>query len=187
MDQRRLEKAYDLLKRARVSEHVYSKLKTEDQIGTALAVVDDLLCDTSPDEDWWRDYFLFTGDHMHLTEEGLIPAEMNTYAYTGSSPMEVLEEINAPAERKELPTIWIHLNEMGGDTNDYAVCGWEAIKEDVQTYLKYNIGYCFDDAQKEIDQLMQDGMWKKAITLFNETNSMKLQFLFREGKRVYEP
>lgn len=49
-----------------------------------------------PDEDWYRDYFTLTGDHMVLTDEGWVPAEMNTREYTGYDPAEVLDEINAP-------------------------------------------------------------------------------------------
>lgn len=187
MEKERLEKAYDLLKRARVNDYVYSQLTTEEEIDTALMIVEDLVGDIGPDINWWKDFYLYNGDHMHLTEEGWAPAEMNTFEYTGYAPMEVLEEINKPSEEKEQPIIWIHFSEIGGDTDDYSVYGWNAVENDALTYIKYNIRFCLDNTQKEINQLIQDGKWQKAIDLFNEANIAKIQFLFREGKRIYEP
>jgi hypothetical protein len=50
----------------------------------------------APDRNWWRDYYLLTGDHMVCTEEGWVPAEMNAREVTGEDPDEVLDEVNAP-------------------------------------------------------------------------------------------
>ncbi len=68
------------------------------QLLAGLAVVADLRGEDPPDKDWFRQYFLLTGDHMVLTEEGWIPAACNTKAFTGFDPAEVLEEVNAPRE-----------------------------------------------------------------------------------------
>lgn len=52
--------------------------------------------DEAPDKNWYRDYYLLTGDHMQLTEEGWVPASLNTREQTGEEPMEVLDEVNFP-------------------------------------------------------------------------------------------
>jgi hypothetical protein len=52
--------------------------------------------DPAPDENWFRDYYTLTGDHVVLTEEGWIPADQNTVEITGEEPMEILDEVNAP-------------------------------------------------------------------------------------------
>lgn len=62
----------------------------------ALEALNDFLDERAPDENWWHEYFTLTGDHMHLTEEGWIPADQNTREATGFDPMEVLCEVNAP-------------------------------------------------------------------------------------------
>lgn len=51
--------------------------------------------DPAPDEDWFRDFYTLTGDHVVLTEEGWIPADQNTREITGEEPMEILDEVNA--------------------------------------------------------------------------------------------
>jgi hypothetical protein len=67
-----------------------------------LAAIEDFF-DWAPDPHWWRDYFILTGAHMVLTEEGWLPAECNTREATGADPMEVLDEVNAPGA-SQLPT-----------------------------------------------------------------------------------
>jgi hypothetical protein len=71
-----------------------NKLKRAMEVLTSL---EDIIGDRAPDTEWWGEYFTLTGDHMHLTEEGWIPAEMNTLAATGSEPLEVIGEVNAPS------------------------------------------------------------------------------------------
>jgi hypothetical protein len=51
--------------------------------------------DPAPDENWFRDYYTLTGDHVVLTEEGWIPADQNTVEVTGEEPMEIFDEVNA--------------------------------------------------------------------------------------------
>lgn len=52
----------------------------------------------APDPTWYREYYMLTGDHMVLTEEGWIPAACNTPEHLGADydPAEVLDEVNAP-------------------------------------------------------------------------------------------
>lgn len=47
----------------------------------------------APDPQWWADYFRLTGQHMVLTEEGWVPAALNTREETREEPMEVLVEV----------------------------------------------------------------------------------------------
>lgn len=61
-----------------------------------LSHLEELWKDVSPDGEWYREFYLLTGDHMQLTEEGWIPADQNTFEATGAAPMEVLDEVNAP-------------------------------------------------------------------------------------------
>jgi hypothetical protein len=57
---------------------------------------DTVIGDVPPDENWYRDYFTLTGEHMILIEEGWVPPELNTKEVTGEDPQEVLDEVNAP-------------------------------------------------------------------------------------------
>lgn len=90
------DKMCDLLRRAGVSEETIAAAVNRDSVTTAVEVASDMLGDRAPDDNWLRDWYLVTGDHMVRTEEGWIPAEMNTREHTGEDPMEVLEEVNAP-------------------------------------------------------------------------------------------
>jgi len=80
----------------------YQENRTIDQLkfDRCMGLIDVLmefgLFEHAPDEDWFRDYFLLTGVHAVLTEEGWIPADQNTVEITGEEPMEVLDEVNAP-------------------------------------------------------------------------------------------
>lgn len=87
-----------LLTRAGMSTEFTSKIDSEamsDPHEIALAVLAEKM-DVGPDENWFKDYWRLTGDHMVLTEEGWIPAEFNALEYTGEQPMEVLDEVNKP-------------------------------------------------------------------------------------------
>jgi hypothetical protein len=47
-----------------------------------------------PDGRWWRDYFVLTGDHMILTDEGWESGDSKeSYA---DAPDSILDEVNAP-------------------------------------------------------------------------------------------
>lgn len=54
--------------------------------------------DNPPDKDWFRDYFLFTGDHMILTDEGWEPGNLiEQIRKDNDDPeWEPDDEINAP-------------------------------------------------------------------------------------------
>jgi hypothetical protein len=97
----RKEMAKKLLKRARVSADFIEWLSSGYDLHIALEVISHLIDDIPPDVEWLRDYYLINGDRMVLTEEGWIPAEMNTKAYTGSEPCEVLDEVNSPTSTPE--------------------------------------------------------------------------------------
>jgi hypothetical protein len=59
----------------------------------------------APDEDWWKEYYLFTGEHMILGEEGWCEAA----AYDGLSADdfgEILDEVNAPNSGESLTARW---------------------------------------------------------------------------------
>jgi hypothetical protein len=88
------ERTRDLLKRAGVSGDVIEMLRTGSELLGGLAVASDLLAEKAPDKDWHRDCYLLTGEHMVLTEEGWVPAEMNQ----GADAVDVLDEVNAPAK-----------------------------------------------------------------------------------------
>lgn len=47
------------------------------------------------DPEWWRDYYLFTGEHMILTDEGWEPGDCKESLMEDEA--EILDEINAPA------------------------------------------------------------------------------------------
>lgn len=88
--------ACDLLGRAGVASDTIKDAETLGALEVALDVACDIFNERAPDAKWFRDYFSLTGDHWVLTEEGWIPAEMNTREATGSDPVEVLDEVNAP-------------------------------------------------------------------------------------------
>lgn len=46
------------------------------------------------DPQWWREYFLFTGRHMILTEEGWEPGDCKDSC--ADEEVEILDEVNAP-------------------------------------------------------------------------------------------
>lgn len=75
-----------------------SNMPDGSKVTRALEVLDALadLDERGADEDWYRDYFTLTGQHMQLTEEGWVPADQNTREVTGEEPMEVFDEVNAP-------------------------------------------------------------------------------------------
>lgn len=81
-------------------EDIYDNYKVRPEGGTpadgklaaamvCLEAISDLVSDRPPDETWWRDYFLLTGEHMILTDEGWVPP------YMVDPQSEVLEEVNA--------------------------------------------------------------------------------------------
>lgn len=78
----------------------YTSEKTHDQliIDRSIQFVDAIseFLDEAPDDNFFRDLFVLTGDHMVLTEEGWITAESNTDEETNGEPSEVLDEVNAP-------------------------------------------------------------------------------------------
>lgn len=88
----------DLLKRAGVDQEYLLAETDESKLRFALDCIMSIFWEFAPnrDPDWYGDYYTITGDHMHCTEEGWIPAEMNTFEYTGYEPMEVLYEVNKP-------------------------------------------------------------------------------------------
>lgn len=88
----------DLLKRAGVDQEDLLAETDETKLRYALECIMSIFWEFAPknDLDWYYDYYLITGDHMHLTEEGWMPAEMNTFEYTGYEPVEVLWEVNKP-------------------------------------------------------------------------------------------
>ena len=49
----------------------------------------------SPDTNWWRDYFLLTGDHMICTDEGWQPGEAKASLIGEYGDDYILEEVNA--------------------------------------------------------------------------------------------
>lgn len=100
MEFERRVKARSLLTRAGVSDETISLAVESDSMLTAIEVVADLLAEQEPpDETWWREKFLFTGEHMVETDDGWIPAAMNTAEVCGDEgPSEVLDEVNAPAK-----------------------------------------------------------------------------------------
>jgi hypothetical protein len=56
----------------------------------------------APDPFWWRDYFVLTGEHMVLTEEGWEPGECKA-AYLDDDPKwEPLDEVNALKDGREV-------------------------------------------------------------------------------------
>ena len=67
-------------------------------VTSALKLLEDVAdqCDEAPFPEFFKRYYLLTGDHMVLTEEGWIPAELNTLEHTGAEPMETFDEVNAP-------------------------------------------------------------------------------------------
>lgn len=77
-----------------------SGLPSEAQKSRALQVLEHLVeCmdEIAPDHAWWRDYHQLSGEHWVLTEEGWMPARFNTMENAGEEPLEVLDEVNAPA------------------------------------------------------------------------------------------
>lgn len=84
----------DLFRRAKVSDYIIGLCDTDESLLLITESTADRIGECSPDSTWLQDWYEITGDHMHLTEEGWIPAEMNTREYTGEEPMEVLMEVN---------------------------------------------------------------------------------------------
>lgn len=84
--------------------HSVGKSADQHKVERGLEVLDHLtdLFEEGPDENWWRDFYLLTGDHMVCTNEGWIPAHMNTKKYTGYPPEEIMDEVNAPKKSRRI-------------------------------------------------------------------------------------
>jgi hypothetical protein len=80
----------DLLKRANVSEDTISILQTSGELLAGLAVASDLVSESGPDSQWFKDLFIVTGMHVVLTEEGWVSPDF-------AGDMEILDEVNAPS------------------------------------------------------------------------------------------
>ena len=48
----------------------------------------------------WRDYYLWTGDHMILSDEGWEPGEVKAGYLEEYGPDSILDEVNAPNEEQ---------------------------------------------------------------------------------------
>ena len=72
-----------------------------DSVTSLLKLVEEIVDERGPDVLWFRDLHRFEGTHAVLTEEGWVPAEYNTREVTGEDPMEVFDEVNAPAGNSE--------------------------------------------------------------------------------------
>jgi hypothetical protein len=90
-DQER-ERMRDLLLRAGVKPATVAEIKDDEGLCNSVDAAAERWGDRAPDKRWFKDWFLITGEHMILTEEGWMPADMNG----GEEPMEVLDEVNAP-------------------------------------------------------------------------------------------
>lgn len=87
----RRQEVVDLLTRAGVNHDTASHFD-DDEMATALVVCDEVCSNTkAPDSTWFRDLYLYTGDHMVLTDEGWCPADAFDF-----SEGEILYEVNAP-------------------------------------------------------------------------------------------
>jgi hypothetical protein len=64
--------------------------------GVLNSILDAEMFEQGPDPEWWRDYFLLTGEHMVCGEYGWMPASHNTREVTGEDPEEIFDEVNAP-------------------------------------------------------------------------------------------
>jgi hypothetical protein len=113
----------DLLGRANVSLEVIGDVVIA-ALRAALDVAADQVGDRAPDKLWWEQYYRLTGDHMHLTEDGWIPAAMNTLACTGCEPAEVLKEVNKPdvdAEQLAEALRYANVRDIGEDERRYRI------------------------------------------------------------------
>lgn len=76
------------------------KTMVQSRLGRAKDVLETLLdlelFEEGPDVTFWRDCFILSGDHMVCTDDGWIPAVMNTREVTGEDPEEIFDEVNAP-------------------------------------------------------------------------------------------
>jgi hypothetical protein len=50
----------------------------------------------APDATWWKEYFLLTGEHMVLTDEGWEPGEVVPSYLEEDATWMPLDEVNAP-------------------------------------------------------------------------------------------
>lgn len=83
---------------------VTQKSSIEEQCRKAFDLLDrvaDVMECTSPDETWWREYFLLKGLHMIRTDEGWESGEgkqfyLDDWDSDSGESNPILEEINAP-------------------------------------------------------------------------------------------
>ena len=70
-----------------------------DKLEQAMNLLDraaEAFSDNAPDPKWFRDYYLLTGDHMILGEEGWEPASSRESYLAEDPEWEPLDEVNAP-------------------------------------------------------------------------------------------
>jgi hypothetical protein len=73
-----------------------------------------------PDATWYRDYYVLTGEHMILTDEGWCPgmekqALIDEYLEDGeATDTLILDEVNAPVPPARTWVVHSGLNAMGG-------------------------------------------------------------------------
>ena len=82
--------ASKLLSKCRVSDSALNQT-----VFSAVSLLEraaEYLGDNPPDTDWFRDYYLLTGDHVILTDEGWEPASCKEQLLTDGG--EVYEELN---------------------------------------------------------------------------------------------
>jgi hypothetical protein len=92
---------------SQMNTHVKTRLEAEDELAKAMRLLDrsvELLADSPVKNDpkFWKDLYLFTGQHMILTDEGWDNGE-NKQSYVDQAEKEglpigdfILDEVNAP-------------------------------------------------------------------------------------------
>jgi hypothetical protein len=75
------------------TQHQAAKLSTATELLKRIA--DKTEEGPTGDPQWWREYFLFTGQHMILIEEGWTSADCKDSL--ADEEVEILDEVNAPA------------------------------------------------------------------------------------------
>ena len=86
-----------------MENEVTQKSSVEDRLLMALELLErvvEVLEDT-PDKAWWREYFLLTGRHMILTDEGWEPGSckksyLDDWQENPDFGNPILDEVNAP-------------------------------------------------------------------------------------------
>lgn len=75
-------------------------MTTEEKLEKAMSLLeraaDRLSDDTSPDVEWWTDWFELTGEHMILTDEGWEPGSIKAELIEEYGFEAILDEVNAP-------------------------------------------------------------------------------------------